>query len=92
MMASLSATSEPYIDIFDLPIEMRQLAFGPVLPEWPVSTSANPFRCKRLSGEMPVEILSKCGWNKAEAGRRVNLSRTTIWKYMRNWHIPLYEP
>jgi hypothetical protein len=31
-------------------------------------------------------------WNKAEVGRRVGLSRTAIWKYMKKWDIPLKRP
>ncbi|MBN2123366.1 MAG: sigma-54-dependent Fis family transcriptional regulator, partial [Deltaproteobacteria bacterium] len=84
--------SKPYIDVFDLPVEIRQLAYRPGPPEAPSSMSANPFRRRRLSREALVEILKECGWNKAEAGRRVNLSRTTIWKYMKKWDIPLEEP
>ena len=84
--------ADPHIDVFDLPVEIRQLAFGPGSQEPHASKSANSFGRKRLTREVLVEILSECGWNKAEAGRRVDLSRTTIWKYMKKWHIPLDEP
>jgi two-component system response regulator HydG len=36
-----------------------------------------------------VDLLDACDWNKAEVGRRVGLSRTAIWKYMKKWDIPL---
>ncbi len=36
-----------------------------------------------------LELLDECGWNKAEVERRVGLSRTAIWKYMKTWNIPL---
>lgn len=82
----------PYIDIFDLPVEIRQLAFTSDSSEAPAARSANPFGGKRVTRERLFEILKECGWNKAEAGRRVNLSRTTIWKYMKKWNVPLDEP
>jgi PAS domain S-box-containing protein len=81
--------SEPYIDIFDLPVEIRQLAYSPDLRKLPGATKACAFRSKRLSREVLIEVLEECDWNKAEAARRVNLSRTTIWKYMKKWNIPL---
>jgi two-component system response regulator HydG len=84
--------SDPYIDIFDLPVEIRQLAYSPSLPKLTYAKIANPFRGRRLSRELLVEILDECDWNKAEAGRRMNLSRTTIWKYMKKWNIQLQQP
>ena len=52
--------SKPYIDIFDLPVEIRQLAYSPSLPKVPFSTAATPFRGRRLSREVLVEILDEC--------------------------------
>jgi transcriptional regulator of acetoin/glycerol metabolism len=42
-----------------------------------------------LTKETLIDMLGECGWNKAEVGRRVGLSRTAIWKYMKKWDIPL---
>ncbi|MGM0418560.1 MAG: sigma-54 interaction domain-containing protein [Thermodesulfobacteriota bacterium] len=36
-----------------------------------------------------LKILENCEWNKAEAARQTGLSRTSIWKYMKKWKIPL---
>jgi len=36
-----------------------------------------------------LELLDECAWNKAEAGRRLGVSRTAVWKYMKKWGIPL---
>ncbi|HOP46165.1 MAG TPA: sigma 54-interacting transcriptional regulator [Desulfobacteraceae bacterium] len=83
--------SEPYIDIFDLPIEMRQLAYSPAFPDMPASSAPKPIQKKKITRERLIENLKQCGWNKAEAGRRMNLSRTSIWKYMKKWDIPLNE-
>ena len=43
----------------------------------------------KVTREMLIELLEDCGWNKAEVGRRLDLSRTAIWKYMKKWDIPL---
>ena len=84
--------SRKYIDIFDLPIEIRQLAYRPDLPEALPLAIVKAFSGEKLSREMLLEILNECDWNKAEVGRRVGLSRTAIWKYMKKWDIPLQRP
>ncbi|MFO7715322.1 sigma-54 interaction domain-containing protein [Desulfosarcina sp.] len=79
------------IDISDLPIEIRQ-------PEHWIQCNASvegnfssKHVRKKLSKEILRELLDACDWNKAEVGRRVGLSRTAIWKYMKKWHIPLQK-
>ena len=37
-------------------------------------------------------LLRECGWNKAETARRLGISRTAVWKYMKKWAIPLRDP
>ena len=81
-----------YIDVFDLPVEIRQLAYRPGSPQPPPGAPANAFTGEKLSRDMLLEILHDCHWNKAEVGRRVGLSRTAIWKYMKKWDIPLKRP
>jgi PAS domain S-box-containing protein len=34
-------------------------------------------------------LLEACGWNKAEVARRLGLSRTAVWKWMKKHGIPL---
>jgi transcriptional regulator of acetoin/glycerol metabolism len=74
------------IDTFDLPAEIRH-------PEhleacYDVSSvQARPR--KKLTQAALRALLEECDWNKAEVGRRVGLSRTAIWKYMKKWAIPL---
>jgi len=36
-----------------------------------------------------VATLHACGWNKAEAARRLGLNRATVWRKMKQWSIPL---
>jgi len=78
-----------FIDIFDLPVEIRQLTYRRGLAEAPSFATNKAFSAAKLSRELLLEILSACDWNKAEAGRRLGLSRTAIWKYMKKWDIPL---
>jgi two-component system, NtrC family, response regulator HydG len=76
------------IDTRDLPAEIR---LGHRLP--PPATAAAPPRHYRvardLTRERLVELLDASGWNKAEAARRLGISRTAVWKYMKKWEIPL---
>jgi len=80
------------IDIFDLPVEIRQLPYQPAAPKTSDAPSPHHFSNTRLSRDLLIEILGDCGWNKAEAGRRLGVSRTAIWKYMKKWDIPLKGP
>ncbi|MDY6879596.1 MAG: sigma 54-interacting transcriptional regulator [Desulfatiglans sp.] len=81
-----------YIDIFDLPVEIRQLPYpsGKTAAASPVVVRS--LYREKLSRVNLLEILKECDWNKAEVARRVGLSRTAIWKYMKKWDIPLKRP
>jgi len=84
--------NDEHIDIFDLPVEIRQIEYHPPEPKlvnWPSSSLSQR---KKLSREKLLELLNECGWNKAEVARRVGLSRTAIWKYMKKLDIPLKRP
>lgn len=76
------------IDVADLPIEIRQAdVSGVCFPApWPTR------RRRKMTRDGLLELLDACDWNKAEVGRRVGLSRTAIWKYMKKWDIPLKRP
>jgi len=58
----------------------------------PVSNKINSFNTKKsldLTKNDLIELLDNCNWNKAEVGRRIQKSRTSVWKYMKKWDIPL---
>jgi PAS domain S-box-containing protein len=78
------------IDVFDLPVEIRQVEYRPAL--FQENPNPLPLPLKKLSRDILLTLLDDCDWNKAEAGRRVGLSRTAIWKYMKKWDIPLQRP
>jgi PAS domain S-box-containing protein len=42
--------------------------------------------------EKLTQLLHECDWNKAEAARRLGLSRTAVWKWMKQHSIPLQQP
>jgi len=80
------------IRTLDLPVEIRQAAYSPTYanPTLPGTRSAREKVV--LTEEKLLKVLHECDWNKAEVGRRVGLSRTAIWKYMKKWDIPLKQP
>jgi two-component system, NtrC family, response regulator HydG len=82
----------PAIDVFDLPVEVRQMAYRPRAAGGPPPSERSAPTRGSLTRESLLETLEACGWNKAEVARRVGLSRTAIWKYMKKWDIPLKPP
>ena len=43
----------------------------------------------KIQKDQLIELLKECDWSKAEAARRLGVSHTAIWKYMKKWEIPL---
>jgi two-component system, NtrC family, response regulator HydG len=77
------------IEISDLPLEIRQPG-GQYGSEGFANTDPKKIRIgKDLSKEDLVELLDTSHWNKAEVARRLGVSRTAVWKYMKKWDIPL---
>ena len=83
--------SNDAIDVFDLPLEIRQTEYRPVHSTPFSSPSQTDYSARKLTRENLIEVLGESGWNKAEVARRVGLSRTAIWKYMKKWDIPLQQ-
>jgi PAS domain S-box-containing protein len=76
-----------HIEIEHLPLEIRQP--GSVRFDAGRPLHRPPAAPRRLNPEELQSLLRACGWNKAEAARRIGISRTAVWKYMRKWGIPL---
>ncbi|MBU1168657.1 MAG: sigma 54-interacting transcriptional regulator [Proteobacteria bacterium] len=79
--------SSGMIDMLDLPVEIRQTHSHPSIykPETEKShEEKTPMNRERL-----CLLLEQADWNKAEAARRIGISRTAIWKWMKKWNIPL---
>jgi two-component system response regulator HydG len=77
------------LEIEDMPIEIRQPDYSAACREITAAPAADGMRRKKLSKSVLLDLLEACDWNKAEVGRRVGLSRTAIWKYMKKYDIPL---
>ncbi len=45
----------------------------------------------KLTKKLLLDLLEECNWNKAEVGRRIQKSRTSVWKYMKKWGVPLQK-
>lgn len=43
----------------------------------------------RVDRDQLLSLLDNCNWNKSEAARRLGVSHTAVWKYMKKWGIPL---
>jgi two-component system, NtrC family, response regulator HydG len=78
------------IELEDLPLEIRDPACHP--PMRVVKTVTRPRRRRKPTKRQLVVWLEAMAWNKAEVARRTGLSRTSIWKYMKEYGIPLKPP
>ena len=79
------------IDTFDLPVEIRQITYRPLSDSQSKRPGPAVLARTKLTKKTLLKLLYDCRWNKAEVARRVGLSRTAIWKYMKKWDIPLKE-
>jgi len=80
------------VEISDLPLEIRRPGEA-CSPGAMAGADAKKARIGRdLSKEELMELLETSSWNKAEAARRLGVSRTAVWKYMKKWEVPLKKP
>lgn len=84
------------IDIGDLPVEIinnvRTHPLGNNFQNSGITSQrlGLPAQVKQtLTREALLSLLKECGWNKAKVARRIGKSRTSVWKYMKKWGIPL---
>jgi two-component system, NtrC family, response regulator HydG len=73
------------VDARDLPLEIRFVG----LQSLPENVRRPLPATRRLTREKLTALLRTCDYNKAEAARRLGISRTAVWKYMKKWDIPL---
>jgi len=79
------------IEISDLPLEIRQPADECRLGAFPGAAARKARVGKDLSKEELMDLLETSDWNKAQVARRLGVSRTAVWKYMKKWDIPLQK-
>ena len=82
----------PLIEPADLPMEIRQARLHPSMLCYGNAANASRPKGAKIDRETLVSILGDSDWNKAEAARRIGVSRTAVWKYMKKWDIPLQRP
>ena len=80
------------IEISDLPLEIRQPGDECRPRGLAGAAEEKSDSAKDLSKEELMELLATSHWNKAEVARRLGVSRTAVWKYMKKWEIPLKNP
>lgn len=80
------------IDIFDLPVEVRQFEYRPKRAAQPEDKANTKAPRHHLTRDYLLEILQSSDWNKAEVSRRIGLSRAAVWKYMKKWDISQKKP
>ena len=80
------------IDTFDLPVEIRKSQFSPPPSSWTPAQRTFARPGKQLTEEALRDLLEQSDWNKAEVARRLGVSRTAVWKYMKKWNISLQRP
>ena len=79
------------IDCLDLPVEIRQTDYSSLENKTFSGSLTKKTERRKLTREILIDVLKSSDWNKAEVGRRVGLSRASIWKYMKKWGIPLQQ-
>lgn len=83
--------SRPFQNIQTLHYERD--AIQPMMRGGQISQTRRPgIPVQRLSRGYLMQLLHESNWNKAEVGRRIGKSRTSVWKYMKKWDIPLERP
>ncbi len=99
-----SMSSQPQPRQYRTIIDNSQNYHNPIVekgnPHYPFSSdrpypqnSIGRFQRKpSVSKEELLALLHECNWNKKEVSRRVGVSHTAIWKYMKKWEIPLKKP
>ncbi|MGA8018946.1 MAG: sigma 54-interacting transcriptional regulator [Desulfobacterales bacterium] len=77
------------IEPYDLPVELRHVRYRQLNKEETNRSVSRSYRRVKIDKEELLEILNESDWNKAEVARRIGISRTAVWKYMKKWAIPL---
>jgi len=76
------------INVFDLPVEIRMAEYHQTETTFRFQPPADT-PPKKLTPASLTALLEQCDWNKAAVARQTGVNRTTIWKYMKKWGIPL---
>jgi two-component system response regulator HydG len=75
------------IELEDLPVEICR--DSKVSSNKPGPRKSVSQKREKVTRESLLSLLEDCSWSKAETARRLGLSHTSVWKYMKKWNIPL---
>jgi two-component system, NtrC family, response regulator HydG len=81
---------------FDLPLEIRRVELHHTIcpaddEPAPSNQVAPPRRKGPATRQELLALLEGCDWNKAEVGRRLGITRTSVWRRMKKLGIPLEQ-
>ena len=74
-----------------LPLEIREKNYPSIGIKPKISPDIYE-KSSPLTRELLITRLHESDWNKAKAARRIGISRTAVWKRMKQWEIPLQKP
>ncbi len=78
------------IQLEDLPVEIRDPSCQTSLVR-DYNRDRKQRRIKPTKKQL-LELLNAMDWNKTEVAGKIGLSRTSVWKYMKKYKIPLKPP
>ena len=79
---------ENIIDAQHLPPTIKVLNEVTIDATTPQSTSSsNQDHSKTVDSNMLLKALEDCRWNKIETAKRINVSRTTLWRMMKKYGL-----
>ena len=81
--------------LFDLPIEIRMLELRRVECLRNIGSDQLPIPHQSHSADTPeqlIDVLKAYNWNKSETARKLGIKRSTVWRKMKRWGIPLSPP
>ena len=78
---AVALATEPYLDVKDLPPDIALSMTQPSAPE------KNDTQLKTLEKEHIAEVYRRCGYNQTETALQLGISRTTLWRRLKDFGL-----
>jgi len=75
---AVALAAEPYLDVKDLPPDIAMAGTQPNIPE------KNDIQLKTMEQEHISEVYRRCGYNQTETAQQLGISRTTLWRRLKD--------